>query len=171
MRVLNTLGSSLASTTQGSGWMARALQPLRVMIVCLLLISSYWNIWVFDRGVSSLSRSTDPVVISEDRYGRIRLQLIAAGYNDGPIGFITNRDLNSEPRRPEDGEAWARANYAMVPWTVVRDGHSLQGRRPEMEPAFIIGDFWDAEPGTIPEDLSKHWTGPGVVLFRRNVDR
>ena len=71
-------------------------------------------------------RNADQLVVQEERYRTIRELLVEVGYK-GPVDFVTNRDLKSEPPSDQDGIEYAQGQYVMVPWIVLRNGRAASG--------------------------------------------
>lgn len=148
-------------------------RTLQIFTSLVVVFCAYWNMWTYEKSVASLpDRNSDELVVQEDRYRPIQQMLIEARYRSGPIGFVTNRDLKPGPNRAnreEDGNRWSQAQYVMVPWILLRNGRAVSGVTiPDTTPPFVIGDFWDAEPSDIPDDLVKVYdSGARLVLFRR----
>ena len=149
--------------------MSRVIRIIRYVFAAILIVSAYWNIWVFTGNVVALpARDSDDVVLQENRYREIRASLIRAGYQKGPVGFVTNRTLQSLRETGEDNKKWGQAQYAMVPWILVRNGSAVGHAAPGLDSPFVIGDFWDSEPHQIPDNFTKLFdSGMGVVLFRK----
>ena len=150
--------------------MIRLHPIIRSLCGTILIIIAYWNIWVFTKNVANLPlRDSDDLVVQENRYREMRNVLLGMGYDNGPIRFITNRDLRSEHPILEDDRRWYQAQYVMVPWILVRNENAVGG--PAMlstAPPFIIGDFWDGKPVDLPQDLIKLYeSGTKLVLFRK----
>jgi hypothetical protein len=132
----------------------------------LLIVIAFWNIWSFDRNAANLRNFG--VLKHEARYARLQETLRAAGYRSGNIGFITNRDLKSEHNTAEDDERWSQAQFALVPWIVLRGTRSVSGYAAKTTPALVIGDFWDGPPVEVPPGLVKIYeSGDGLILFKR----
>ena len=145
---------------------------LQKLISIILVFVAYWNICAFEKNVADLpSRNNDELVVLENRYANIRALLIELGYSDGPIIFITNHELQSKPPTPEDVKHWAQGQYAMVPWTLLRNGHAVSGSiMPQVNPQFVIADFWEGPPATVPAFLSKLYdSGDGLILYRTKL--
>jgi hypothetical protein len=134
----------------------------------IIIVIGYINLLSFIHHTASLpARAKDPIVIQEERYRTIRELLVEVGYS-GPIDFITNRDLKSEPQSDQDGVEWAQSQYVMVPWILLRNGRPPSGPPFMEESRYVIGDFWDNEPSEIPAHLIQfHNTGRGLILYRR----
>jgi hypothetical protein len=139
------------------------------LTVTFLVVTACWNIWRYFQNVADLlPRSSEGIVVQEDRYRSVRDLLKVMGYPKGPIGFITNRDLKAEPYSAEETAQWGRAQYVMVPWIMIRNGRGLDGPPVSGDAPFVIGDFWDGVPAKVPSNLVKVLdTGQGVILFRR----
>jgi hypothetical protein len=134
----------------------------------IIIVIGYVNILSFIHHMADLpARTEDPIVVQEERYRTIRELLVEVGYN-GPIDFITNRDLKSEPPSDQDGVEWAQSQYVMVPWILLRNGFPPTGPSFMEESPYVIGDFWDTEPTETPAGLIQfHDTGRGLILYRR----
>ena|SRR5690349_16467971 len=145
---------------------------IRSILLCFtsafLVITAFWNIWIFNRRSIELARSTDEVVTQETRYTDLRLRLLAAGYRSGNVGFITNHDLRSEPSTVEDEKRWVQAQFVLLPWIVLRGSRSVSGLTVKETTPYVIGDFWDGFPSDTPPGLVKlHQSEDGLTLFRR----
>ena len=134
----------------------------------IIIVIGYVNIVSFIHHTANFpARNAGQIVVQEERYRTIRELLVEVGYN-GPIEFITNRDLKSEPLSDQDGVQFAQGQYVMVPWIVVRNGEPPTGPPLTAQSAYVIGDFWDSEPTEIPPHLIQfHNTGRGLILFKR----
>ncbi len=140
------------------------------LTAAFLVVSTYWNILSFDRAAAGLPpRNLESEgVIQETRYERIREILLAAGYRTGSIGFVTNRDLESQEHTNEDENRFALAQFVLVPWIILHGTRSVSGYEGRTPALFVIGDFWDGPPAELPPDLVKlYQTGDGLILFRR----
>ena len=154
-------------------WSARLESRVMIRSVLLwivtvfLIVTAFWNIGSFDR--RTLNIAPDEVGPQEARYLDVRYRLLDAGYRSGYVGFITNHDLRSESSTVEDDKRWAQAQFALIPWIVLRGGsRSLPGEIVKAPTPFVIGDFWDGLPPDLPPDLVKlHESEDGLVLFRR----
>jgi len=106
--------------------------------------------------------------VLEREYAPIRKVLVERGYRTGPLDMINNALLTGDASKPNDDERWGQAQYVMVPWIVVRAGRVAGGVSFTGGPArFVIGDFWDERPQSIPPDLIKIYEGPHIFLFER----
>ena len=139
--------------------------------------ASLWNIWILNRHVMNEipPRVSDDLVVRESLYKPIRQLLNDVGYLRGPIGFVTEKDLKSEPSTEEDIKEWGEAQYTMVPWVVLRDNRGVSGRDfPNAETPFVIGDFLNGEEPAdlIPKNLLKFYdSGGGLILYRSKHSR
>jgi hypothetical protein len=135
----------------------------------ILVLISLWNVWGFDRSMSDFPpREQEAVFLREGRYVRLRNALLEAKYDGTYLGFITKSVVENKPRTPRDDQAWAQGQYVMLPWILVRDGHAISGRNvADLEPLYVIGDFSDAYPAHLPEDLIKICEFENLILFRR----
>ena len=151
--------------------MNRVHSIIRYFLTAILVASAYWNIWTFTNNVADLpSRDSNDVVVQEDRYRGIPAALLRAGYGKGPVLFVTNRTLQSQPETGHDDYRWGLAQYAMVPWILVSKGSAVGHSVPGVDSPFIIGDFWDGAPVAIPSNFVQLYdSGKGVVLFQKKV--
>ena len=145
---------------------------IRSRLLCLitgfLVVTTFWNIWIFDKRAVAVPRLGDEVVAQEGRYTDLRLRLLEAGFRSGYVGFITNRDLRSEPTTPEDDKRWLQAQFVLIPWIVLHGSRSVSGPMVKAPTPFVIGDFWDGSPTDIPPGLIKlHESEDGLTLFKR----
>jgi len=133
-----------------------------------LVVTTFWNIWIFDKRFAEMPPSSDEVVAQEIRYTDLRLRLLAAGYRGGYVGFITNRDVRSEPNTFEENKRWVQAQFVLLPWIVLHDSHTVPGPPVKAATPFVIGDFWDGFPQNVPPGLIKlHESDDGLTLFKR----
>jgi hypothetical protein len=139
------------------------------LLYAVVIVIAYWNVWRSLHSMANIRpRSGDELVILEDRYSSIRETLLSTGYTQGPVRFITNRELNNEPPNSDDDLHWLQGQYVFVPWILVRNKKALSGPEFSGEAPWVIGDFWDGAPSRIPEGLIQvHDTGKGLVLFQR----
>ena len=140
------------------------------LATALLVVISYWNVWSFDRIAGELPprNSQNEVASQNNRYEGIRNLLLAEKYQVGTIGFITNRDLNSQKNTAEDDFRWSQVQFILVPWVVLRGTRSVSGYDAKIAAPLVIGDFWDGTPAELPPDLVKLYeTKDGLILFRR----
>lgn len=140
-------------------------------LICAVLVCiAYWNILGYFKVVTDLpTANMDDVVKMENRYQAIRATLIRMKYRNGPIRFVTNRDLQSKSTTPEDDKNWALGQYVMVPWILFRNGRAVSGHRGTEDPRFVIADFYDGQPTEEPEGLTRIFdSGTGLVLYRKD---
>lgn len=135
-------------------------QSLQFVAGAVIVVCAYWNILAFDSSVRSLPpRESDEMVIQEKRFQPIRQILNWNGYTNGAVAFITDPDLKIPPPSADEEKRWAQAQYAMIPWVLVRD------RRPT---PFLVADFWRGMPSNAPDSLVKLYdSGNGLILFQR----
>jgi hypothetical protein len=143
---------------------------VRYLLATILIVLAYWNVLAYTRNAAHRrTRAADELVVSESRYRGVREALRGLGYPVGPISFVTNRDLNDEPPTWEDNARWGHAQYAMVPWLVVRNGVSVSGFSLTV-PTLVVADFWDGRLVQIPPDLQEIYDfHNGIVLFRKTM--
>jgi hypothetical protein len=140
------------------------------LVGAFLVITTFWNIWSFDRSSIKFPEQNPKldVAAQEVRYEDARNRLLEAGYRNGFIGFITNSDLKARKNTDEDNERWVQAQFALLPWIVLRGMSSVPGPAVNATTPFVIGDFWDGPPVELPPDLVKlHESEDGLTLFRR----
>jgi hypothetical protein len=139
------------------------------LLFAVVIGIAYLNIWTSLHGIANIRpRSGDELVILEDRYRSIRETLLSIGYTQGPVRFITKRELNNEPPNSDDDLHWVQGQYVFVPWILVRNKKAFSGPEFSNEAPWVIGDFWDGAPSRIPEGLIQvHDTGNGLILFQR----
>jgi len=138
------------------------------LVGAFLVVSTYWNIWSFHRHAADLPPRNSEMPAQEARYASLQQILVAAGYRNGNIGFVTNRDLKSERNTGEDDKRWGQAQFVLVPWILLRGTRSVSGYAAKTTPPFVIGDFWDNPPADLPQGLVKLYdSGDGLILFKR----
>jgi len=143
---------------------------IRYLLAAILVVLAYWNVLAYARNAAHRgTRTDDDIVVSESRYRGVREALSGLGYSSGSISFVTNRDLNDEPPTWEDNARWGHAQYALVPWLVLRNGVSVSGLS-LTTPTLVVADFWDGKPAQIPPDLQEICDFQnGIVLFRKTL--
>ena len=149
--------------------MKRAFSVIRAVVAAVIVVTAFWNIWIFFYKVAALPpRETEGMVLQEDRYRAVRDLLKIVGYSKGPIQFVTNRDLKAQERISEDNAQWTRAQYVMTPWILLSQRKPVWGPSFSEDAPYVVGDFWDGPPTETPPGLVPILdTGKGVVLFRR----
>src|ERR1043165_335621 len=87
----------------------------------LLAVISYWNLLTFNKIAASFPprSSEDQLFRQSQRYEGIRNALLTAGYTEGMLGFITNRDLKFQASTAGDDLRWSQAYFLMLPWIVL----------------------------------------------------
>jgi len=149
--------------------MTRINSAVQTLLTIAIVVIAYWNIWNSVHDAADLPhRASDEMVIQDERYRSIRGALVALGYGRGPVRYITNRDLKSEPQNDQDAIKRAEAQHLMIPWTVLQNRQAASGKMLDVEAPYLIGDFWDGVPAQYPPDLVPvHDSGRGLILFRR----
>jgi len=139
-----------------SSFKARVM--LKPIAAAILILCAYWNLLTAYRNSEYLpTRESDEVVIREARLAPIRESLLSMGYR-GEIAFVTNHTLLGLPLTQEDDKRFGQSQYAMIPWSLVRDKKNT---------AFVMADFWDGPPAVPLEGLTKIYDdGHGLILFR-----
>ena len=148
---------------------AKVRTVVRNLLLAVMGGIAFWNTSRFLQNVVDLPpRNGEALLVEESRYRGIREALVAAGYNKGPIDFITNRDLKGEPKTDADNVEWGYGQYVMVPWILVRDRHGLEGPPFISDAPWVIGNFFDGEPPEVPGYFVRVFdSGKGVILYRR----
>ena len=124
---------------------------MQTLLTIALVVIAYWNIWNSVRDAAGLpDRASDEMVVQDERYRSMRGSLVAFGYGRGPIRYITNRDLKSEPQNGQDAIRRAEAQYLMIPWTVLNGRQAASGKLLNVDAPYLIGDFWDGMPAQFP---------------------
>ena len=123
------------------------------VVSAALIVVTYLNLWTF--GAESLAnvpqRADSDVVLSEDQLAGIQSTLNALGHFGGKIRFLTTRDLNGEKPIRDDDYKWNKAQYAMLPWILIRNSLTLaMTPYPDATFEFVIGDFSAPEPMPAP---------------------
>jgi hypothetical protein len=128
------------------------------------------NIWSFDKRAAELPRRFQSDVVAQElRYEPVRELLLDAKYR-GNITFITNRDLKSEENTQEDNNQWVHAQFALIPWILLRGMRSVAGPILSGMAEYVVGDFWDGLPAEFPAGLVKVYESKdGLLLFRRKL--
>ena len=149
--------------------MTRINSAVQTLLTIAVVVIAYWNIWNSVHDAANLpARASDEMVVQDERYRSIRAALVAIGYGRGPIRYITNRDLKSEPQNDQDAIKRAEAQYLMIPWTVLQGRQAASGKMINVDAQYLIGDFWDGVPARFPPDLVPvHDSGRGLILFRK----
>ena len=157
-------------TSSQRNYMTLVKLMAQLLLSVALTVVAYWNIWGLVQRAANVFpiREADELVVLEERYRGIRETLRVLGYGRGPIRFITNRDLKTEPLNPDDSKRWGEGQYLMVPWILVRDHATVGDRMANADTSFIIADFWDGKPAQIPPDLVPLYdSGQGLILFQK----
>jgi len=131
-----------------------------------LVVISYLNIWHFDKWSTDLPRRfQSDVVAQEARYEPVRELLLDAKYH-GNVTFITNRNLKAQENTQQDNERWVHAQFALIPWIVVRGSRAVSGQVVNGTAQYVVADFWDGLPQELPPGLTKvYGSKDGLLLF------
>jgi hypothetical protein len=147
---------------------------IRSTLLCLaggwLVVVSYLNIWSFDKRSAELPRRFQSDVVAQElRYEPVRELLLDAKYH-GNVAFITNREIKSEENTQQDNKQWVHAQFALIPWILVRGMRSVSGPTVSGTAEYVVGDFWDGLPRQFPAGLVKVYeSNDGLLLFRRKL--
>src|SRR4051812_14980476 len=132
--VEKSLESVSRSNTALRAFSSGARTILKPIAAAVLIVCAYWNLVNAYKNSEYLPpREFDEIAIRETRLAPIRDNLLSAGYR-GEIAFVTNHALSGLPPTPEDDKRWGQSQYAMIPWTLVRDKQNTP---------FVLADFWD----------------------------
>jgi hypothetical protein len=137
------------------------------LVSAWLVVIVYLNIWSFNKSAVELPlRFQSDVVIQESRYEPVRELLLDAKYR-GNIAFVTNRNLKGEPNTQQDNNQWVHAQFALIPWIVVRGKRSVSGPLVNGTAEYVVADFWDGLPRDFPQGLVKVYESKdSLLLFR-----
>lgn len=134
---------------------------LRFLVSAGIAATAFLNLWYLNQSFYWVtSRTTDPVVVVEDRIRSVRDALMKSGYRRGDIGYMPAGVLLGKPRTASDDQQWARIRYAMIPWNLLQDN---------LKPSYVLLDATRIDSAVdIPQGFTKMYDSKdGLILLKK----
>lgn len=137
--------------------LSRLRSILKYVMCGLLVVCAYYNVIVYCLDTQNLPfREADELVRKERDLAPVR-QILSRFGHKGEVAFVTYSSVMGKPPSPEDDKRWGQAQYALIPWVLVREKQNTR---------FVLADFWQGTPAGLRPDLRRIFdAGDGIVLL------